>query len=75
MTISCEKRWRAARRGAPRDQVSSLFAISGANVVAVAVMAAQAISSSETGQVAPPLQAIREAAISGVNPPLMAAPT
>ena len=56
-------------------QVSSLLAISGATDVAIAVISAQAIRNSETGQVAPPAQVISEAAISGLSPPLKAAPT
>ncbi len=36
---------------------------------------AQKIRKIDTGQVFPPAQAINEAAIKGVNPPLKAAPT
>src|SRR6202795_1653399 len=55
-------------------QVSSLLAISGATLVAIAVISAQTIRNTETGQVAP-AQVISEAAISGLKPPLKAAPT
>jgi hypothetical protein len=52
-----------------------LFAISGAANVAAALINAQTIKKSETGQVAPPDQAMSEAAMSGLRPPLKAAPT
>ena len=56
-----------------RTQIISLFAVSGANNVAVAVMIAHTIRYTDTGHVEP-AQAISEAAMSGLKPPLSAAP-
>src|SRR5882762_7079767 len=76
--VMCRKRTRPVHAGARAADGSAAGLSSIIDLLVemgVAGIIAHTIRNTDTGQVFPPAQAIKKAAIRGVNPPLKAAPT